>query len=145
MMTCASGRVALSARSVAMPSRPGIITSSSTTSGDLALLHRGEQLVAARVAARVVAAQRQEGPQIRRKGRVVVHDGDVRLRHGVSEAESRVLGPPDGRSSEMVNGSAARPFKTRTSSELMRTPRKSTKMLGFCRIVQCSWSARRPV
>src|SRR5262245_42232523 len=33
MMTCASGRDAFSARSVAIPSRPGIMTSSSTTSG----------------------------------------------------------------------------------------------------------------
>ena len=33
MMTWASGRDALSARSVARPSSPGIITSSSTTSG----------------------------------------------------------------------------------------------------------------
>ena len=47
--------------------------------GRIALLDRGEQFVAARVGARVVAAQRQEGPQVVGKCGIVVDDGDERL------------------------------------------------------------------
>ena len=49
--------------------------------GRLALLDRGEQLVAARVATRFVPAQRKKRPQVVRKRRVVVDDGDVGVLH----------------------------------------------------------------
>jgi hypothetical protein len=100
MMTCASGRAVFSARSVASPSRPGIITSSSTTSGRFVLLHRGQHLVAARVAAGFVAPGasrkvRNVGFLIGGKRGVVVHDGvttldAARAPYTVSPGASRV-------------------------------------------------------
>ena len=49
--------------------------------GRLGLLHRGEQLVAARVAARFIAAQGKERPQVGGEGGIVVDNGDVGLLH----------------------------------------------------------------
>ena len=45
--------------------------------GRIALLDRGEHLVAARIGPRFVSAQRQERPQVVGEGRIVVDDGDV--------------------------------------------------------------------
>ena len=47
--------------------------------GRIALLDGREHLVAARVRARVVAAQREERPQVIGERRIVVHDGDERF------------------------------------------------------------------
>ena len=47
--------------------------------GRVALLTAATHFVAARVRARLVAAQREEGPQIIRERRIVVDDGDKRF------------------------------------------------------------------
>ena len=45
--------------------------------GRIALLDRRQQLVAARVGARLIAAEREEGAQVIRERGIVIHDGDV--------------------------------------------------------------------
>ena len=56
--------------------------------GCFGLLHRGEQLVAARVAARLIAAQGKEGPQIRCERGIVVDNRHVGFFHRSPAAAS---------------------------------------------------------
>ena len=80
-MTCASGRDALSARKRGEPVEARHHDVEQDDVGCFGLFHRGEQLVAPCVAPRFIAAQRKERPQIGRKRRVVVDDGDVGVLH----------------------------------------------------------------
>ena len=66
-MTCASGRDGLEASKRRQAVEPGHHDVEQHDVGRLALFHRGEQLVAAGVAPRLVAAQRKEGSEDRRR------------------------------------------------------------------------------
>ena len=77
MMTCRSGLAAFSARSVSRPFMPGIITSSSTMSGGSPCLTDASISSPREYDARLVAAQRQERPQVVGERGIVVDDGDV--------------------------------------------------------------------
>jgi hypothetical protein len=75
--------------------------------GRLVLLHGGEQLIAAGVAAGLVSTQGQEGAQVLREPRIIIDDRDVRLFHCVC-FDCKI-----GR----VSNPFPTPFKTRTSTE----------------------------
>src|SRR3954469_5793934 len=82
----------------------------------IALFDRGQQFVAARVRARLVAAQRQEGAQIVRKGGIVIHDGDVRFPQRFNSvtgnemiAEPRASGSGLSGSPDVLAGDQMRP------------------------------------
>ena len=80
-MTCASGRDAFKAAQRRHPVEPGHHDVEQHHIGRFGLLHRREELVAARIAARFIPAQREEGPQVLRERGIVIDDGYVRFFH----------------------------------------------------------------